>query len=200
MPSQLVPHTEIDPLPIDKTPLYYIDNNDEFNKMLENLNTQKEIAIDLEYHSYRSYQGFTCLMQISTRREDYVIDTLSLRSVCYKLNNIFCNPSIIKVFHGANQDILWLQKDFGVYVVNMFDSYQASLHLSLDKHSYASLVLRYCKVNLDKTNQLADWRERPLSEDKLMYARCDTHYLLYIFDCMVKELYEKSEGDNNDLV
>lgn len=200
MPSQLLPHTEIEPLPIDETPLHYIDNVEEFNRMLENLNNQKEIAIDLEYHSYRSYQGFTCLMQISTRKEDYIIDTISLRSICYKLNNIFCNPSIIKVFHGSNQDILWLQKDFGVYVVNMFDTYQASVHLLLDKHSYASLVLRYCKINLDKTNQLADWRERPLSDDKILYARNDTHYLLYVYDCMVKELYDKSEGENNDLV
>jgi len=34
--------------------------------MLGELKEQKvkEIAIDLEHHSYRSYQGFTCLMQV----------------------------------------------------------------------------------------------------------------------------------------
>jgi hypothetical protein len=38
---------------------------------------------------------------------------------------VFTDPSITKVFHGADSDIEWLQKDLGVYVVGMFDTYQA---------------------------------------------------------------------------
>jgi exosome complex exonuclease RRP6 len=34
----------------------------------------------------------------------------------------------------------------------------------------------------DKRWQLADWRVRPLSDEALLYARMDTHYLLYIHD------------------
>ena len=41
---------------------------------------------------------------------------------------------------------------------------------------------------MEKQFQLADWRERPLSEQMKRYARLDTHYLLYIFDRMVSEL------------
>ena len=29
---------------------------------------------------------------------------------------------------------------------------------------------------------MADWRIRPLSEEALLYARMDTHYLLYMYD------------------
>lgn len=36
--------------------------------------------MDLEAHSYRSFQGFTCLIQLSTRAADYVVDALALRS------------------------------------------------------------------------------------------------------------------------
>ncbi len=36
----------------------------------------------------------------------------------------------------------------------------------------------------DKRWQLADWRVRPLSAEALHYARMDTHYLLYIYDCL----------------
>jgi exosome complex exonuclease RRP6 len=32
------------------------------------------------------------------------------------LNSSFTNPRIVKVFHGADSDILWLQKDLGLYV------------------------------------------------------------------------------------
>ena len=34
----------------------------------------------------------------------------------------------------------------------------------------------------DKRWQMADWRVRPLSEEALLYARMDTHYLLYMYD------------------
>ncbi len=38
----------------------------------------------------------------------------------------FANPNIIKIFHGADYDVIWLQRDLGLYVVNMFDTGQAA--------------------------------------------------------------------------
>lgn len=29
---------------------------------------------------------------------------------------------MVQVFHGADNDVLWLQRDFHVYVVNLFDT------------------------------------------------------------------------------
>ena len=34
-----------------------------------------------------------------------------------------------QVFHGAESDIVWLQQDLGLYVVNLFDTYHASVLL-----------------------------------------------------------------------
>ncbi|CAF4367933.1 unnamed protein product [Rotaria magnacalcarata] len=65
--------------------------------MNDHIENQSELAIDLEHHSYRSYQGFTCLMQISSRTEDFLIDTIALRDELHILNNIFTNPNIVKV-------------------------------------------------------------------------------------------------------
>lgn len=48
-------------------------------------------------HSYRTYQGFTCLMQVSTRNADYIIDTLELRDKMQVLNEIFTDPAVVKV-------------------------------------------------------------------------------------------------------
>ena len=39
-------------------------------------------------------------------------------------------------------------------------------------------------MQTDKKYQLADWRVRPLPEELMLYARMDTHYLLYIYDCL----------------
>ena len=50
-----------------------------------------------QHHSYRSYLGFVCLMQISTRNHDYLIDTLELRHHMHILLDPFTNPNIVKV-------------------------------------------------------------------------------------------------------
>lgn len=97
--------------------------------MLEKLKVASEIAVDLEHHDYRSFGGFVCLVQISTRDEDFVVDTLSLREELIVLNEVFTDPNIVKVFHGAESDITWLQRDFNLYVVNLFDTYHASVEL-----------------------------------------------------------------------
>lgn len=87
----------IAPLSFENTPFIWINTPDQLPPLLEKLLKAQEIAIDLEYHSLRSYYGFVCLMQISTREEDFIIDTLALREELEVLNEVFTHPSIIKV-------------------------------------------------------------------------------------------------------
>lgn len=88
---------EVVPLPVDRTPLVEINSSDQLSKLVEDLRTHKILAIDLEHHSYRSFMGITCLMQISTVDTDYLIDTLALRNDLWVLNEVFTKPDIIKV-------------------------------------------------------------------------------------------------------
>ncbi len=57
-------------------------------------------------------------------------------------------------------DIEWLQRDFGVYIVNLFDTGQASRVLNFARYSLAHLLAHYCHIEADKQYQLADWRIR----------------------------------------
>uniref|UniRef100_A0A8C9VMN8 Exosome complex component 10 n=1 Tax=Scleropages formosus TaxID=113540 RepID=A0A8C9VMN8_SCLFO len=180
--------------PIDETPCKFIDSLEELVMLNEKLAKTTEFAVDLEHHSYRSFLGITCLMQISTRDEDFIIDTLELRSEMYILNETFTDPAITKVFHGADSDIEWLQKDFGLYVVNLFDTHQAARTLNLGRHSLDHLLRLYCSVDMDKRYQLADWRIRPLPQEMFEYARADTHYLLYTYDRIRLDLLEAANG------
>jgi len=179
--------------PLEWTKFIYIDTPEAFLAMIEEIEQIfQEIAVDLEHHSQESYLGITCLMQISTRLTDYVIDTIKLRPYIHEINRIFCNPSIVKVLHGADFDVEWLQKDFGVYIVNMFDTGQACRVLMLPSFSLANLLNTLCNISADKKYQLSDWRIRPLPAEMLKYAREDTHYLLYIYDILKKKLIYKS--------
>ena len=184
----------------DATPFMFVITVDQLKKLHKRLMASTQFAIDLEYHSYRSFLGFTCLMQISTRTEDYVVDTLELRDELHILNEPFTNPAILKVFHGAEWDIQWLQKDFGIYVVNMFDTCQAARLLKMSQFSLFFLVKHYCGKMLDKQFQLADWRVRPLTEEMLTYAREDSRNLLYIYDLMRNELIDSGNLQKNLLL
>lgn len=187
----------IKPTDINTSPIILIETLEQLQEMCQIIEQQKEIAVDVEHHSYRSYQGITCLLQISTREQDFVIDAIKLRGELYRLNNSFTNPSIVKVFHGADCDILWLQRDFGVYVVNLFDTSRAAKVLKFAHLSLAFLMKHYCNSEVDKSYQLADWRERPLPLPMLQYARTDTHYLLYIFDRVRNDLLDRDKQNKD---
>ncbi|KAB5567687.1 hypothetical protein PHYPO_G00235740 [Pangasianodon hypophthalmus] len=180
-----------------ETTCQFINNLEDLAALNEKLNKTTEFAVDLEHHSYRSFLGITCLMQISTREEDFIIDTLELRSEMHILNESFTNPSIVKVFHGADSDIEWLQKDFSLYVVNMFDTHQAARSLNLGRNSLDHLLKVFCNVDSNKRYQLADWRIRPLPEEMIKYAQADTHYLLYVYDRLRADLFDAANGQSS---
>ncbi|XP_034255209.1 exosome component 10 [Thrips palmi] len=195
--EQLQASDPIEPKAVDEVPLIMVERQEQIAPLLEDLLKCKTIAVDLEHHSYRSFQGFTCLLQISTGEKDYLIDTISLRSDLHVLNEAFTNPKILKVFHGADSDIPWLQRDLCLYVVNMFDTYQAAKVLNFAGLSLSFLLKHYCNVNADKHFQMADWRIRPLPDELKHYARSDTHYLIYIYERMRNALLEAANGQTN---
>ncbi|XP_034701394.1 protein RRP6-like 3 isoform X3 [Vitis riparia] len=137
----------------------WVETELQLKELVDVLSKQRVFAVDTEQHSLRSFLGFTALIQISTQNEDYLVDTIALHDALDVLQPVFANPSICKVFHGADNDVLWLQRDFHIYVVNLFD-----------------------------TAKREDWRQRPLSVEMLEYAQTDAHYLLYIANCLIAEL------------
>jgi len=153
----------------------------------------REIAIDLEAHSYRSFAGIICLIQISIKSgKDFLIDPFPLWNRIHDaLAPTLANPNIVKVFHGADSDIAWLQRDFGLFAVNLFDTGRAARALKLPSYGFAYLLEKYVEgIQADKSHQLSDWRQRPLPVAMKEYAIMDTHYLLEIYHAMKYDLYQ----------
>nr|CAH8841938.1 unnamed protein product [Trichobilharzia regenti] len=175
--------------PLDES-YRFVDQLEALQETVNAISVCKYIAVDLEHHSFRSFLGITCLIQISTSDTDYVIDALALRDHLSLLNEVFTDPKIVKVFHGSDSDLMWLQRDFGVYVVNLFDTGIASHLLQYCRFSLSYLLHRFVGVTPNKKYQLADWRMRPLPDELIEYARTDTHYLLHIASRMCQELQD----------
>lgn len=87
----------------------------------------------------------------------YFSQNIICTSVMFHLN-LF--SALSQVFHGADSDMEWLQRDLGLYVVRLFDTHQASRALNLARHSLDHLLVHFCNVASDKRFQLADWRVR----------------------------------------
>lgn len=181
------------------TPYLFVATEEDFHIFLKEIENYSEIAIDLEAHQHESYLGLTCLMQLSTRDKDYIVDCILLRQHMYLLNKVFTNPQIVKVLHGCDYDVLWLQRDFGLYLVNVFDTGIAANTMRYPSKSLASLLLSICGVTANKEYQLSDWRIRPLTKEMLKYAREDTHYLLFIYDHLRFQLLKFGLSSNHEL-
>ena len=74
----------------------------------------KVVAIDTEHHAYDSYRGFVCLVQLSTcssagAAKDFLVDPFCLFDELTHLNRLTADPNILKIIHGANSDVIWLQ-------------------------------------------------------------------------------------------
>lgn len=183
--------------PMDQSKPTFVDTYEGVLEMLETLKGATEIAVDLEHHDFRTYTGLVCLMQISTREQDWIVDTLKpWRHKLEVLNEVFADPAIVKVFHGAYMDMIWLQRDLGLYVNGLFDTFFACELLGYPGRGLAYLLSTFAGFTADKQYQLADWRMRPLPKEMLYYARSDTHYLLYIYDKVRNELIDSSDRTN----
>lgn len=181
---------------IDEVPLTIVNSKEGLMELIETLNKLKLFAVDVEHHSYRTFLGLTCLLQVSTYDQDYIIDPFPIWAEMWRLNEPFTNSQILKIFHGADSDVEWLQRDFGIYIVNMFDTHLAMRALGMSRLSLQYLVEYFCGVTLGKELQKADWRIRPLTDEHLNYARSDTHYLLFCYEHLRNELLNKTAEQN----
>ncbi len=168
-------------------PPQLINSQSGFDAAAAHLGSEKCLAIDTEANSLFAYQEQVCLIQISTKGADYIIDTLALKDFS-ALGKIFQDPTIEKIFHASEYDILIMNDDFGFKFFNLFDTMLAAQILGKKKLGLDALLEEYVGIKVNKKYQRANWGKRPLQDDMLKYAQVDTHYLFQIRDMLWEEL------------
>ncbi|HOL50057.1 MAG TPA: HRDC domain-containing protein, partial [bacterium] len=155
--------------------------------LVERLKKEEEIAFDIEGNSLYSYHSKICLIQVSTRSENFIIDPLKIKNT-YVLNEVFTNPHIVKVLHGSVYDVQMLYQHSGIIINNLFDTQIAAHFLGEKKTGLANLLEKHFHVHLDKRHQKSNWGIRPLTPEMLDYATSDTKYLLPLADRLREDL------------
>ena len=168
-------------------PPVWVDRPNLFNQMIRDLSTQPRVAVDTESNSLHAYREQVCLIQFSTPSKDYVIDPLALDDLSL-LGPLFSDPSIEKIFHAAEYDLICLRRDFDFQVSNLFDTMHAARVLGYPFVGLDNLLAEKFHFDMDKRHQKADWAVRPLSSAQLDYARLDTHFLFDLRDTLESEL------------
>jgi ribonuclease D len=170
--------------------MQYIQRKDDVRNVALALAGSKLIAADTEAAGYHRYHDRICLLQLSTRSETYIIDTLAITDLA-PIASLFSDPRCEIVFHDADYDLRLLDRDFGMHVRGVFDTKVAAQFLGEPAFGLASLAEKYLGVKLEKKHQRADWAQRPLPADMLEYAAQDTTLLPELRDRLIAELESK---------
>lgn len=160
------------------SPPVWVDRPEDLQAMLADLLQHTELAVDTESNSLYAYREQVCLVQFSTGKRDYLVDSLVLGDKMAVLAPVFANPAILKVFHAAEYDIITLKRDYDFTFVNLFDTMLAGRILGRKEIGLGSMLRVEFGLELDKHFQRANWGLRPLPPAQLAYARLDTYYLL----------------------
>ncbi len=167
----------------------YVQDQAVFNRVVDKLSLETVLAVDTEANSLYAYQEQVCLIQISTREQDYILDPLTISDLS-PLGKVFSNPEIEKIFHASEYDILIIYEDFKFEFQNLFDTMIASQILGRKKLGLDTLLEEFYGVKVNKKFQRANWGKRPLTEEMLHYAQMDTHFLIGIREHLARELEE----------
>lgn len=169
------------------SPAIYIDTTQALKTLVTQLAKEKQIAVDTESNNMYAYHGQVCLIQLSTRSQDYIIDPLTIDNM-QALGDVFYDKSIEKIFHAAEYDLICMQRDFDFEVRNLFDTMFAARLCGAKKFGLGDLLSKHFTIEVDKSHQLDDWGRRPLPKDSLVYAQMDTHYLHRLRDIIYGDL------------
>jgi ribonuclease D len=156
--------------------------------LLEALRREPVVALDTESNSFHVYRERVCLLQLSTRERDFVVDPLAVDP--RPLGSLLADGREV-VLHGADYDVRCLKREYGWALPRLFDTMAAARRLGRPGLGLSALVEAHFGARLSKEHQRSDWGRRPLSREQLSYAALDTHFLLPLHGLLAGELRER---------
>ncbi len=158
------------------------------NVLLSELGHEPAVALDTESNSFHVYRERVCLLQLSTRSSDWVVDPLAID--IGPLGAVLTDGREV-VLHGADYDVRCLKRQYGWSFPSLFDTMAAARRLGRLGLGLSALVESHFGVRLSKAPQRSDWGRRPLTDEQIRYASLDTHFLLELRESLLQQLRER---------
>jgi ribonuclease D len=180
------------PLPPRPPPVLVADAR-AVEALVRRLAAEPVLAVDTESNSFHVYRERICLVQISTREEDYIVDPLATDVA--PLGAVLCDGRET-VLHGADYDVRCMKREWGWRLPRLFDTMAAARRLGRPGLGLSALVEAQFGVKLSKANQRSDWGRRPLTREQIAYAALDTRFLLPLHGLLAGELEGRGALDD----
>ncbi len=171
-------------------PTRWIRTIDELRGLAAELAAYRAIGIDTEADSMHHYVEKVCLIQLCAHGGgSWLVDPLAVRDLS-ALGPVFADPTILKVMHGADNDVMSMRRDFGFTFGTVFDTAIAARLLGDTEVGLQALVRNELGVELSKGSQKDDWSKRPLTSKQESYALADVAHLMALAARMTDRLAE----------
>ena len=166
----------------------YIENVDALWTWCKGQKMASEVAVDTEFERHSTYYPELCLVQLATKMGIALVDPIKCQDMT-PLTEFLNSTERMKVLHAARQDLEVMDLR-GINLDRSFvDTQLAAALVGEDEQiGYGELVKKFIKIDLDKDQQRANWKRRPLPKIQLDYAIGDVLYLLPVFFELKKEL------------
>jgi len=161
--------------------------------------THPYVTVDTEFLRERTYYSKLCLIQLAMPGTDdsnaVLVDPLAGDLSLEPLYDLFRNPSVVKVFHAARQDLEIFYVDAQVFPEPLFDTQVAAMVCGFGEQvGYETLVRKIARQPLDKTSRFTDWSRRPLTDAQKTYALADVTHLRQIYEFLAARLEESGRA------
>lgn len=155
-----------------------ITTQTELQELIERASRTDAVALDTEFVWERTYYPRLGLIQLALSDEEcFLIDPLALQDLS-ALGELLADPSVVKIFHDAPQDLAILSRATGSIPKNIFDTRLAAGFTGLSATlSLSNLIKILLDIDLKKTETRTNWLKRPLAAEQIDYALDDVRYL-----------------------
>lgn len=131
------------------------------------------VGVDIKTHTFRSYKGFICFLQVATPSELYVFDMLALRAQAKELS-FLSSPKVAKIFYGLPQKRYWIDRDTPLSLAGGVDL----AALAADAAHLNGAIRAHLGIVATKEFVLLDWRYREVTEEMYTQLKNDVKHLL----------------------
>ncbi|NET40831.1 ribonuclease D [Okeania sp. SIO2B3] len=176
--------------------MFYLTENNDLKRCIEELTTANVLWIDTEVADYNTRKPRLSLIQVLADSQDligdrvYILDVLDNPDLTnFFIDKIMVDPNIEKVFHNARFDIKFLGKNQAENITCTWEIAKKLPYyiLPLPNLKLKTLVENLTDFkNIDKEIQGSDWGQRPLTEKQLEYAKMDCVYLAQVHLALLK--------------
>jgi len=140
------------------------------------------VTVDTEFLRETTFWPKVCVIQLASPDEAFAIDALAEGIDLAPFFELMANPSVVKVFHAARQDLEIVWRLAKLIPAPLFDTQVAAMVCGYgEQASYVELARSITRANLDKSSRFTDWSKRPLSDAQIEYAIADVTHLRDIY-------------------